>query len=393
MSSPTGITIGEDGKIYFVDTANNRIVRIDDMTGKGWTTLGTGGNGEKEFFHPHGIAVGKDGKIYVADLANSRIVQMDDITGKGWAALGTKGSGEKQFYYPHAVAVGDDGKIYVTDTYNYRIVRIDDITGKGWVSFGTPGLGEKEFASPQGIALGTDGKIYAADTNADRIAQMDDITGKGWTTISTKNPLTVAISSKQILYAISGFVITESTLCPAGKEGCSSQCVDLQTNAQHCGKCGNPCGANETCQAGACIQDSCPNDPDKTEPGVCGCGTPDTATNIADDDGDGLVNCKDKNPTQGCPCFVLADVTQAKTSTDAQCQVEQPLQGEPDTSFTGVIYPVGLEMHAVGAAAHGTTTLTYVCAKGCVDCTPSADQTITQAEYQACVELASSCSL
>jgi len=37
--------------------------------------------------------------------------------------------------------------------------------------------------------------------------------------------------------------------------------------------------------------DSCPNDPNKSEPGICGCGVPDT-----DSDGDGIANCND-----GCP--------------------------------------------------------------------------------------------
>ncbi len=37
--------------------------------------------------------------------------------------------------------------------------------------------------------------------------------------------------------------------------------------------------------------DECPNDPNKTEPGVCGCGVPDVDT-----DGDGILDCLD-----GCP--------------------------------------------------------------------------------------------
>jgi hypothetical protein len=39
------------------------------------------------------------------------------------------------------------------------------------------------------------------------------------------------------------------------------------------------------------VQDLCPADPNKTSPGVCGCGTPDT-----DSDGDGTPNCNDACP-------------------------------------------------------------------------------------------------
>ncbi|MBX3439726.1 MAG: hypothetical protein KF861_19710, partial [Planctomycetaceae bacterium] len=38
-------------------------------------------------------------------------------------------------------------------------------------------------------------------------------------------------------------------------------------------------------------QDRCPDDPNKTEPGLCGCGVPDT-----DSDGDGTPNCNDQCP-------------------------------------------------------------------------------------------------
>jgi hypothetical protein len=38
--------------------------------------------------------------------------------------------------------------------------------------------------------------------------------------------------------------------------------------------------------------DSCPSDPNKTDPGICGCGTPDK-----DSDGDGTADCQDKCPS------------------------------------------------------------------------------------------------
>jgi len=71
----------------------------------------------------------------------------------------------------------------------------------------------------------------------------------------------------------------------------TDNCPD-DPNKTEPGMCG--CGVPDTDRDGDgvpnCI-DGCPDDPDKSEPGVCGCGVPDT-----DRDGDGVLNCFD-----GCP--------------------------------------------------------------------------------------------
>ena len=50
---------------------------------------------------------------------------------------------------------------------------------------------------------------------------------------------------------------------------CDGKCVDTRTNDEHCGACGNPCAANETCILGTCffVQDC--NDPTQ---GLTWCG-------------------------------------------------------------------------------------------------------------------------
>ena len=86
----------------------------------------------RQFNRPFGIAVDSSGRIYVADTANDRVVRMDDMTGRGWVALGTTGRGAGQFEAPRAIFVDSQGRIYVADTLNNRIVSMDDMTGRGW---------------------------------------------------------------------------------------------------------------------------------------------------------------------------------------------------------------------------------------------------------------------
>lgn len=89
-------------------------------------------------------------QIYVVDRANSRIVRVNDMTGAGWTALGTAGSGPKQFNFPRGIFLDARGRIYVADTDNHRIVRMEDIAGAEWTSFGSRAQEPSSSTSPEG---------------------------------------------------------------------------------------------------------------------------------------------------------------------------------------------------------------------------------------------------
>ncbi len=178
FKTPEGVALDAAGKIYVTDGGNNRIVRMDDMNGTNWITLA--GSGTNQFSGALGIAVDRVGKIYVADGNNNRIVRIDDMTGTNWTTLGTFGGGTNQFSRPEGIAVDTGGKIYVADVGNNRIVRMDDMAGLNWTTLGTLGTGTNQFARPEGIAVDA-GKIYVADENNHRIVRMDSLTGAGWT--------------------------------------------------------------------------------------------------------------------------------------------------------------------------------------------------------------------
>jgi hypothetical protein len=44
----------------------------------------------------------------------------------------------------------------------------------------------------------------------------------------------------------------EDDSCPAGQERCSGECVDVDTDVEHCGSCGNACTGAQRCCSGAC---------------------------------------------------------------------------------------------------------------------------------------------
>ena len=194
FTTPEKFLVQSDGHIYLADPNGNRIVRIDDMTGKGWVSYGSHGidgghsRGIGQFNQPHAVRLDAQGRIYIADGGNCRIVRIDDMTGAGWTEYGTgKQCGQSATTIGNTFDIAFDaqGRIYTIDgTDTPRIIRIDDMTGNGFITYGTKGTGVGQFTEPQSITFDAQGRIYVADedktTQGDRIIRIDDMTGAGW---------------------------------------------------------------------------------------------------------------------------------------------------------------------------------------------------------------------
>jgi hypothetical protein len=50
--------------------------------------------------------------------------------------------------------------------------------------------------------------------------------------------------------------------CPTGLKACGGLCVDILSDLDHCGQCGNACGGDEICKYGSCCANSGPSGPD-----------------------------------------------------------------------------------------------------------------------------------
>jgi DNA-binding beta-propeller fold protein YncE len=112
------------------DASNNRVVRVDDMAGAQWVALGPQCGSGPQVSSPLGLFVDRDGKIYVANGGNNMIQRMDDMAGTNCTSFGSGGSGTNEFSVPAGIFVDQGGKIYVADALNDRIVRIDDMSGR-----------------------------------------------------------------------------------------------------------------------------------------------------------------------------------------------------------------------------------------------------------------------
>ena len=229
----------ENFYIYFTDFRHGRLIRIDDMTGKGWIEFGKIGSGVNQFNEINQVVTDKQGRIYITDQANNRMVRIDDMLGKGWVEykvtgpygmdldsqeriylveqglnhlvrinnvegggkiiFGGMGSGVNEFNGIKYLEVDSQDRIYVGDKCNYRIIRFDDMTGGNWIAFQSNGKVKEQDAhcggtdlslsgsgagqfrhEVGGITLDSQGRIYVADEHNDRVIRMDDMAGKGW---------------------------------------------------------------------------------------------------------------------------------------------------------------------------------------------------------------------
>jgi hypothetical protein len=181
FNGPAGIALSPDGSLYVSDSRNHRLRRIaPDMTvttvaGSGPTDCLPGGfldgpANEARLFNPSGLAVAKDGAVYFADSGNHRIRKLQDgvvSTVAGSATekddVGCEQGGYRdgpaltaQFRFPAAVSVDASGAIWVADMGNGRLRRV----ANGTVT--TP-ANLPLLKQPAGLAAGTGAAPAVAD--------------------------------------------------------------------------------------------------------------------------------------------------------------------------------------------------------------------------------------
>jgi sugar lactone lactonase YvrE len=199
---PSAIVFDSSGDLYFAETANHVIRRVD-TTGAITTIAGSGAQGfsgdagpatAATLDSPQGLALDSANNLYIADTHNHRIRKLNLTTGTltTIAGTGTPGfSGDNalattaQLNLPTALAFDTNGNLYLADTGNHRIRKISatgiitTIAGTGTQGFsGDAGPATSAtIDSPTGLALDAANDLYLADTHNHRVRRIDAATG------------------------------------------------------------------------------------------------------------------------------------------------------------------------------------------------------------------------
>ena len=200
LFNPRTVAVDAAGNLFIADANNQRVRKVDASTGYISTIAGTGttgynGDGEAaaqaSLTTPDGVAVDQNGNIFIADTYNNRIRKIDAVTGtiSTVAGDGTSGFGgdggsatSAILNTPADLTFDGTGNLYIADSFNQRIRRVDGSTGNINTVAGNGGYGysgdgvtavNTTLAGPYGIALDAAGNFYIADGDNARVRKVN----------------------------------------------------------------------------------------------------------------------------------------------------------------------------------------------------------------------------
>lgn len=119
-ASIISLTIGRDGRLYFLSEARGRVF-VYDKDEQFLYKFGQKGGDRGKLARPRGIAVDDQGKrVYIVDYLRHS-VSVYSIKGDFLYEFGGKGYGRGWFLYPTDICIDGWGRLLITDTFNHRV--------------------------------------------------------------------------------------------------------------------------------------------------------------------------------------------------------------------------------------------------------------------------------
>lgn len=201
LSNATGVAVDSSGNIYIADYYNQRIRKVDAVTGTINTVAGDGGPGytgdgpatQNSLYYPTALSSDVNGNLFIADYDNEIVRWVDPA---GWMTTfggtprtaGFGGDGgvatSALLYLPYDVTQDSGGNFYVADSYNDLIRKITAFAGYGRstasLSFGNQASGTtSEYQSVYLSAIGP--VTIDSITTPTGFSEIDDCAGSSLT--------------------------------------------------------------------------------------------------------------------------------------------------------------------------------------------------------------------
>ncbi|CAF1537589.1 unnamed protein product, partial [Didymodactylos carnosus] len=217
LSSPNGLYVDDDQRIYVADQNNNRIVEWKSGATSGKVVAGGNGygNGAHQLHYPSDVIVDKktdsliicdysnkrvvrwprrnetsgetiisnincwgltmdeNGSLYVVDVGKNEVRRYRRGESQGIVVAGGNGSGNRldQLSAPTCVFVDRDHSVYVSEVRNNRVMKWVEGAKQGIVVAGGQGEGNglTQLQWPRGVVVDQLGTVYVADWQNQRI--------------------------------------------------------------------------------------------------------------------------------------------------------------------------------------------------------------------------------
>ena len=192
LRQPTAMTLDGVGNLYFADSSNYRVRKLD--TNGVITTVAGDGSGScstsaasataSSILFPSGVEFDASGNLYIASACNriQKVAPGGSIsTIAGTLGFGFGGDGfpavNATLNSPAGLALGLDGSLYIADYFNHRVRRIapdqkiGTVAGSAYSGDGGQALGAG-LGLPMGTAFDAAGNLYIAESAYHRVRKV-----------------------------------------------------------------------------------------------------------------------------------------------------------------------------------------------------------------------------